>query len=95
MAKQWAIGAGTLFAAATIIRTVAIGQRWRPLVPGGIAVAVGECTYPPKICHLAKMNKECTMCHHSHWPGQSAVCLPGTGSINCIGRRHLSLFSLR
>ena len=43
-AKEWAIGAAVLFAFATITRTLAIGKRWRPLIPGGIAVAVGEST---------------------------------------------------
>lgn len=42
MAKEWAIGAGALFAIATIVRTVSVGKAWRPWVPGGIAVAVGE-----------------------------------------------------
>jgi hypothetical protein len=41
MAKEWAIGAGALFAVATMVRTVSVGQKWRPWVPGGIAVAVG------------------------------------------------------
>ncbi|KPM41219.1 hypothetical protein AK830_g5375 [Neonectria ditissima] len=46
MAKQWAIGSGALFAATTIVRTAAIGKRWRPLIPGGIAVAVGMYNVP-------------------------------------------------
>ncbi|KAH7146568.1 OPT oligopeptide transporter protein-domain-containing protein [Dactylonectria macrodidyma] len=46
MAKEWAIGTGVLFAATTILRTAAIGKRWRPLVPGGIAVAVGMYNVP-------------------------------------------------
>lgn len=41
MAKEWAVGAGVLFALATIIRTVSVGKTWRPWIPGGIAVAVG------------------------------------------------------
>lgn len=43
-AKEWAIGAAVLFAFATVIRTLAIGKKWRPMIPGGIAVAVGEST---------------------------------------------------
>lgn len=42
--KEWAIGAAVLFAVVTITRTLAIGKRWRPLIPGGIAVAVGKLT---------------------------------------------------
>ncbi|KAM0349268.1 hypothetical protein ACHAPU_003677 [Fusarium lateritium] len=45
-AKEWAIGAAVLFAGATITRTLAIGKRWRPLIPGGIAVAVGMYNVP-------------------------------------------------
>lgn len=43
MAKEWAIGAGALFALATIVRILSVGKAWRSLVPGGIAVAVGTC----------------------------------------------------
>lgn len=43
MAKEWAIGAGAVFAVATTIRAVSVGKAWRPLVPGGIAVAIGSC----------------------------------------------------
>ncbi|KAH6997052.1 OPT oligopeptide transporter protein-domain-containing protein [Ilyonectria destructans] len=46
MAKEWAIGTGVLFAATTIVRTAAMGKRWRPLIPGGIAVAVGMYNVP-------------------------------------------------
>ncbi|KAH6971878.1 OPT oligopeptide transporter protein-domain-containing protein [Ilyonectria sp. MPI-CAGE-AT-0026] len=46
MAKEWAIGTGMLFAATTIVRTAAMGKRWRPLIPGGIAVAVGMYNVP-------------------------------------------------
>ncbi|RGP58389.1 oligopeptide transporter [Fusarium longipes] len=45
-AKEWAIGAAVLFAFATVIRTFAIGKRWRPMIPGGIAVAVGMYNVP-------------------------------------------------
>ncbi|KAG8670030.1 hypothetical protein FPOAC1_009433 [Fusarium poae] len=45
-AKEWAIGAAALFAFATVIRTLAIGKRWRPIIPGGIAVAVGMYNVP-------------------------------------------------
>ncbi|KAL5597561.1 hypothetical protein FOBRF1_011354 [Fusarium oxysporum] len=44
--KEWAIGTAVLFAVATITRTLAIGKRWRPLIPGGIAVAVGMYNVP-------------------------------------------------
>lgn len=43
MVKEWAIGAAVLFAITTIVRTVSVGKPWRPWIPGGIAVAVGEC----------------------------------------------------
>ncbi|KAF4507029.1 hypothetical protein G6O67_005706 [Ophiocordyceps sinensis] len=46
MAKEWAAGAGALFACTTMIRTVSVGKPWRPLVPGGIAVAVGMYNIP-------------------------------------------------
>jgi uncharacterized oligopeptide transporter (OPT) family protein len=42
MAKEWAIGAGVLFAILTVIRTKAIGRSWQAYIPGGIAVAIGE-----------------------------------------------------
>lgn len=42
MAKEWATGAGLLFAVTTLARTLSAGKRWRSLIPGGIAVAVGE-----------------------------------------------------
>ncbi|KAM0199629.1 hypothetical protein ACHAPA_011938 [Fusarium lateritium] len=45
-AKEWAIGAAVLFAGATVTRTLAVGKRWRPLIPGGIAVAVGMYNVP-------------------------------------------------
>ncbi|KAF4955130.1 hypothetical protein FGADI_4712 [Fusarium gaditjirri] len=44
--KEWAMGAAVLFAVATITRTLAIGKKWRPLIPGGIAVAVGMYNVP-------------------------------------------------
>ncbi|KAF4977524.1 hypothetical protein FZEAL_5958 [Fusarium zealandicum] len=44
--KEWATGAAVLFAVTTITRTLAIGKRWRPLIPGGIAVAVGMYNVP-------------------------------------------------
>ena len=44
MAKQWAIGAGILFAFTTIARTVSVGKAWRRFIPGGIAVAIGQIT---------------------------------------------------
>lgn len=46
MAKEWAIGAAVLFALITIVRSVSQGKRWRPLLPGGIAVAVGMYNVP-------------------------------------------------
>ncbi|KAH6888758.1 OPT oligopeptide transporter protein-domain-containing protein [Thelonectria olida] len=46
MAKEWAIGAGALFAGLTILRTAAVGHRWRRFIPGGIAVAVGMYNVP-------------------------------------------------
>lgn len=46
MAKEWATGAAVLFAFITIVRAVSQGARWRPLFPGGIAVAVGMYNVP-------------------------------------------------
>lgn len=42
MASQWALGAGILFAGATVLRIMGHGKRWHAWVPGGIAVAVGK-----------------------------------------------------
>ncbi|KAL6887821.1 OPT superfamily oligopeptide transporter [Trichoderma evansii] len=46
MAKEWATGAGILFALTTLARTLSVGKRWRSLIPGGIAVAVGMYNVP-------------------------------------------------
>ena len=42
MAKEWATGAGALFAVTTLARTLSVGRPWRSWIPGGIAVAVGK-----------------------------------------------------
>jgi len=46
MAREWALGFGIIFAVTTIVRTTTVGKVWRPLVPGGIAVAVGMYNVP-------------------------------------------------
>ncbi|OTA01932.1 hypothetical protein A9Z42_0022620 [Trichoderma parareesei] len=46
MAKEWAMGAGALFAVTTMARTLSVGRPWRSLIPGGIAVAVGMYNVP-------------------------------------------------
>ncbi|OBT73355.1 hypothetical protein VF21_07705 [Pseudogymnoascus sp. 05NY08] len=46
MAWQWAIGTGLIFAATTCARIVGTGKKWHPLIPGGIAVAVGMFNVP-------------------------------------------------
>ncbi|KAK3952969.1 oligonucleotide transporter [Pseudoneurospora amorphoporcata] len=58
MAKEWAIGSATLFAATTAARIVIVdklggggvngekAKRWQALIPGGIAVAVGMYNVP-------------------------------------------------
>ncbi|KAH7320315.1 OPT oligopeptide transporter protein-domain-containing protein [Stachybotrys elegans] len=46
MAKEWAFGAGALFAGATIVRALASGKQWRAWIPGGIAVAIGMYNVP-------------------------------------------------
>ncbi|KHN99272.1 Oligopeptide transporter OPT superfamily [Metarhizium album ARSEF 1941] len=46
MAKEWALGAGIIFAITTLIRTAGVDKWWRPYVPGGIAVAVGIYNVP-------------------------------------------------
>ncbi|WYZ37428.1 hypothetical protein EsH8_II_000934 [Colletotrichum jinshuiense] len=46
LAREWAFGFGVIFAITTIFRTTATGKAWRPLVPGGIAVAVGMYNVP-------------------------------------------------
>lgn len=42
LAPQWALGAGIIFAGATMLRIMGHGKWWQAWVPGGIAVAVGE-----------------------------------------------------
>lgn len=42
MAGQWALGAGILFSASTMVRIYGQGKWWQAWVPGGIAVAVGK-----------------------------------------------------
>ncbi|KAM0249196.1 hypothetical protein ACHAQJ_009140 [Trichoderma viride] len=46
MAKEWATGAGVLFAITTLARTLSVGRPWRSFIPGGIAVAVGMYNVP-------------------------------------------------
>ncbi|KFY44769.1 hypothetical protein V495_03271 [Pseudogymnoascus sp. VKM F-4514 (FW-929)] len=46
MAWQWAIGTGLIFSATTCARIVGTGKEWHPLIPGGIAVAVGMFNVP-------------------------------------------------
>ncbi|KFY33471.1 hypothetical protein V494_07595 [Pseudogymnoascus sp. VKM F-4513 (FW-928)] len=46
MAWQWAIGTGLIFSATTCARIVGTGKKWHPLIPGGIAVAVGMFNVP-------------------------------------------------
>jgi uncharacterized oligopeptide transporter (OPT) family protein len=41
MAREWAIGSAALFAVTTAVRIYAGEKRWKALIPGGIAVAVG------------------------------------------------------
>lgn len=42
MSSQWALGAGVIFAGATVLRIIGHGKWWQAWVPGGIAVAVGK-----------------------------------------------------
>lgn len=42
MAGTWALGAGIIFSASTMLRIYGQGKWWQAWVPGGIAVAVGE-----------------------------------------------------
>ncbi|PKS06871.1 hypothetical protein jhhlp_006947 [Lomentospora prolificans] len=46
MAKEWAIGTGILFATTTMARMATLGKRWRAIIPGGVAVAVGMYNVP-------------------------------------------------
>ncbi|KAK1979015.1 OPT oligopeptide transporter [Colletotrichum cereale] len=46
MAREWALGFGIIFAVTTVVRTTTVDKAWRPLVPGGIAVAVGMYNVP-------------------------------------------------
>ncbi|KAK6226214.1 OPT oligopeptide transporter [Colletotrichum tabaci] len=46
MAQEWALGFGIIFAITTFVRATTTGRVWRPLVPGGIAVAVGMYNVP-------------------------------------------------
>lgn len=41
MAWQWSLGAAIIFTITTVIKMGAVGKRWHPWIPGGIAVAVG------------------------------------------------------
>lgn len=65
MAKEWALGAGIVFAVTTLIRTAGVDKWWRPYVPGGIAVAVGTFIY---LCtradRLTNFIQEYIMYHH-------------------------------
>lgn len=47
MAKEFAFAFGVLFAVSTVIRAMIPHSKWRALVPGGIAVAVGMSAYLP------------------------------------------------
>jgi hypothetical protein len=42
MAKEFAIGFAVLYAVLTTLRIYATDSRWKALIPGGIAVAVGK-----------------------------------------------------
>jgi uncharacterized oligopeptide transporter (OPT) family protein len=46
MAEVWAVGAAALFALLTLLRIWQAGRPWHPLIPGGIAVAVGMYNTP-------------------------------------------------
>lgn len=43
MVAEWALCAGVIFTVTTVLRLRSTGSRWHPYIPGGIAVAVGEC----------------------------------------------------
>lgn len=45
MAWQWALGAALVFTATTLARIVYAKKSWVAYIPGGIAVAVGECQH--------------------------------------------------
>lgn len=66
MVKEWAIGAGVLFAVTTLIRTFSVGKAWRSWVPGGIAVAVGTSTIDDSPLGLStdvNRNVQCAVVH--------------------------------
>ncbi|KAK1761138.1 OPT oligopeptide transporter protein-domain-containing protein [Echria macrotheca] len=46
MAREWAVGSAAVFAVTTALRIYAGDRRWKALVPGGIAVAVGMYNVP-------------------------------------------------
>lgn len=73
MAKEWALGAGILFAVLTIVRTKAIGKSWQAYIPGGIAVAIGKQCLLPSYNAGADDSQECTTCLLSPWLGRSEV----------------------
>lgn len=50
VATQWALGAAIIFAGATVLRIIGHGKWWQAWVPGGIAVAVGECILQNQGC---------------------------------------------
>lgn len=44
MAKECAFTTGAIIVFTTLLRIVYVDRRWRSWIPGGIAVAIGECT---------------------------------------------------
>jgi uncharacterized oligopeptide transporter (OPT) family protein len=84
MAKEWATGAGALFVVTTLARTLSVGKRWRSLIPGGIAVAVGE--YFLFNSHMVGEKtssnshiQACTTCPHLLWLEPLEEFSAGTG----------------
>lgn len=86
MAQEWAIGAAILFAILTVFRIYAANKSWQVYIPGGIAVAVGECPTFRYISEYSNQEQEYTMFPPLRWLGLLVVCWLGTGDPSCVVR---------
>ena len=100
MAKEWAMGAGALFAVTTLARTLSVGRPWRSLIPGGIAVAVGKQIIQARLVSRNSADSEeprhvqCAVVYarSSHWRHHQLVLAKYTKTVHhashhcCIGK---------
>lgn len=60
MAQEFALGSAILFAAFTALRIrLNPKSRWQPLIPGGIAVAVGRCSVVVRQLPSQSLHTDC------------------------------------